>query len=360
MHKACAVILAGGRGQRFWPLSTRQRPKQMLSVVGGKPLVQCAIERLDGVVASDRIFIVTAAAHAEHIRSVCRNVPAENILGEPASRDTAAACTLAAAVIKARHSDSVVCILPADHVIGDVTCFHRTLRQAIQTALEWPVLVTIGLLPTCPSTGFGYIECGERTHEREGVEFHRVRRFVEKPNRDTAVQYMRAGNFYWNSGMFVWTVQTFSHALSRYHSRLSDMFSRLQSLADSPRFSGTLADWYASLDRISVDYAILEKADNILMARGTFPWQDVGSWASLASVISPDADGNVWTGTGEALASSNNIIVSRERPTMLLGVHDLIVVQAADVTLVCARDRAEDVKQLVQHLEQRGSYEAIL
>ncbi|MDI6775229.1 MAG: mannose-1-phosphate guanylyltransferase [Verrucomicrobiota bacterium] len=360
MDKCYAVIMAGGRGRRFWPLSAAKRPKQVLAITGDKPLIALAVERLGGLIPPERAFVIAGAQHVGAIGRAAPNLPKENIVGEPVGRDTAAVCALASALIKARDPSAAFCILTADHIIRDIDVFQETLRQGFDTALKRPALLTIGIRPTFPCTGYGYIEFGDASCASAGIEFFKVRRFVEKPDAATAEAYIRAGNFCWNSGMFIWTVETFQNALARYQPPLLAMAARLQAAVGTRRFAASLAEEYNAIERISVDHAIMEKADNILMARGAFRWHDVGSWSALADLLPANAQGNITIGMSEALDASGNIVVSSERPTMLLGVSGLVVVQAAGATLVCDRERTEDVKKLVDLLEKKGGYEAVL
>ena len=288
------------------------------------------------------------------------DLPRANIIGEPVGRDTAAACALGAAVVAARDRGAALCVLTADHVIGDAPRFRATLAAALDMALSREVLVTLGIPPACPSTGFGYVEAGETLPPAGPVTFRKVLRFVEKPDRARAEEFVRSGRFFWNSGMFAWSVRTFRAALAEHRPALLAAWERLRAAADGPEFESTMDAVYGGLERISVDYAILEHARNIVMARAEFPWDDVGSWPALANHFAADASGNVTLGRCESLDSSGNVVVSRDRLTALIGVSDLVVVQAEGVTLVCRKDRAQDVKRLVKRLEEKGGFGDLL
>jgi mannose-1-phosphate guanylyltransferase len=355
-----AVIMAGGKGERFWPLSTSRRPKQVLSLVGGKPLIQMAVERLDGLIPPERVFVVTSADMAEPIRRHAPALPPANVIGEPAPRDTAAACALGMAAVGAHDPEGVMCVLTADHVIGNHAVFHATLRDAAQVARTQHALVTIGIPPAEPSTGFGYIEGGDPVPYTGATEFVKARRFVEKPDAATAQAYVASGNFYWNSGMFVWTVDAFRHALRRHRPRLLDMVEQVVPHIGRADCAAVLERAYADLEKISIDYAVMEKAGNIIMARGAFSWNDVGSWPALENHFPRNADGNVVLGQGEAVDAEHNIVVSHERLTALVGVRDLVVVQAPGATLICHKERAQDVKAMVRKLAQHGAYDELL
>ena len=355
-----AVILAGGRGERFWPLSTQACPKQLLSLVGDKPLLRQAVDRLEGLIPPERVYVITNEDLVEASQQAAPQLPHENIIGEPMGRDTAAAAALGAVLVKARDPKASFCILTADHIIGDPDVYQATLRESLQLAQEEDVLITIGIPPTEPSTGYGYIEATDTRDERGGVEFLEANRFVEKPDRETAEKYVAAGTYFWNSGMFIWSVHALEQALRRHRPVLADMMERLLPWVKTPDFLIELAREYDALEKISIDYALMEKADNILMVRGTFAWDDVGSWPALENHFTPNEDGNITIGNCAALDADGNIVYSKDRLTALIGVQDLVVVQAKGVTLICPRARAQDVKKLVDKLRQNGSYDGLL
>lgn len=353
-----AVILAGGSGERFWPLSTRERPKQFISIFGGKPLLSLAVERLRGLIPPERIIIITASRLLEATRACAPAVPPENIVGEPCARDTAAACALAGALVESRDRQGVFGILTADHLMQDEECFRKTLATALGLAARREVLVTIGIPPTRPSTGYGYIHAVEPLDGEDGTIL-RARRFVEKPDEQTAQLYLADGNYYWNGGMFIWNVRAFRSALFEHCPQLSALYRTVLD-SDPAEMEQVLAATYPALSKISIDYALMEKAGNIVVLPGDFGWDDVGSWPAMASHFKPDAAGNVEIGACETIDSSDNIIVSETRLTALIGVQDLIVVQAGQATLICPRERAQEVKALVAHLARRPDAEKYL
>lgn len=355
-----AVILAGGKGERFWPLSTSRRPKQLLSLVGDKPLLAQAVDRIDGIVPRENRWIITRQDLREACREAAPGVPAEQVIGEPVGRDTAAAVALAAALVKSRDPNGVFCILTADHVIGGLPAFQQAIRASLLRASAEPVLVTLGIPPAFPSTGYGYVEAGDDLGNTEGVSFWKARRFVEKPDAEKAKRYLAAGNFFWNSGMFAWSVEAITRAFALYRPALAGLMEQLLPVAGTPALHDNLATVYPSLEKISIDYAVMEKADNIVMARGSFTWDDVGSWTALENHVAPDADGNTVVGTLAGMDASGNIVYSRDHLTALLGVKELIVVQAPGVTLVCPRERAQDIKKLVEKLRGQGTPDEVL
>lgn len=345
-----AVILAGGKGERFWPLSTAALPKQCLALVGDQPLITQAVARLEGCISPERIFIVTNRDLVDLCRDVVPQLPAGHIVGEPMGRDTAPAVALGTALVQARDPDGVFCVLTADHVINDVPLFHTTLQHAFDLASEHNMLITIGIQPDEPSTAFGYIEAGGPVAERDGIPFVHASRFVEKPDAETARAYLEKGTFCWNSGMFIWTVNGLLAAFDQHCPHLAELAKSLAGAVAAGTLDARLDETYPDLEKISIDYALMEKADNIAMARGTFGWDDVGSWTALARHFPKDADGNVSIGDADHLHTTRNIVISKERPTALIGVQNLIVVQAEGVTLVCAQDRAQEIKDLVSLL----------
>ena len=360
MNKTFAVIMAGGKGERFWPLSTSKHPKQVLSLIGGKPLLALAVDRLKGLIPPERIMVITSAELVQAVKESVPELPLENIIGEPFGRDTAAACALASAIVRVKQPDGAFCILTADHIIKDIDLFQTTLEESFEIALSENTLLTIGIKPAFPSTGFGYLEAGATISYKGGIEFFKTKRFVEKPDKKTAGQYMESGNFYWNSGMFIWSVKSFQNALAKYQPHLLEMADSILPAVGTSRFDSCLKEEYNKLDKISVDYAVMEKADNIVMAKGTFRWDDVGSWPALEDHFESDSSNNIIIGKCENIDSTGNVVVSNERLTALIGVKDMVVVQAENATLICPKDRAQDVKKMVKLLRETGRYRDIL
>jgi mannose-1-phosphate guanylyltransferase len=355
-----AVIMAGGKGERFWPLSTSKHPKQLLALVGDKPLIAQAVERLEGLIEPENVFVVTNADLVEATQQAAPMLPPENVVGEPVGRDTAAAVACGGALVAARDSAGVFAVLTADQVMGDLEVFKATLKGGMALAEREEVLVTIGIEPTFPSTGFGYIETGNRLDPQGGVEFKKALRFVEKPDAATAQRYLEEGRFLWNSGMFIWSVPTLAAAFAAHCPEMKALMETLTGFAKKGEIGAGMAQAYPELKKISVDYALMEKADNIVTACGTFMWDDVGAWPALESHFPQDQNGNTLIGDGVAQDAAGNIIYSKDRLTALIGVQDLIVVQAEGVTLVCPKDRAQEIKQLVVRLRESGDYAELL
>jgi mannose-1-phosphate guanylyltransferase len=355
-----AVIMAGGRGERFWPLSTSTHPKQLLALVGDKPLIAQAVDRLDGLIPPENVFVVTNADLVGATREAAPMLPAENIVGEPVGRDTAAAVACGAALVAAGDPTGVFAVLTADQVMGDLDVFKATLSGGMDLAEQNEILVTIGIQPTFPSTGFGYIESGEAFQTLENIMFRKAVRFVEKPDADTAQSYLDTGRFFWNSGMFIWSVPTLGKAFKAHCPEMKKLMDELTAFAVRGEIFQGLEKTYPALGKISIDYALMEKADNIVMACGTFAWDDVGSWPALESHFPQDDAGNTLIGECEQFDSKNNIIYSKDRVTAVIGAENLIVVQADGVTLVCPKDRAQDIKKMVTALREKGSRRKLL
>ena len=345
-----ALILAGGSGQRFWPLSRRNRPKQLLRLVSERTLLEEAVARLENFVSADRILILTNVEQEKAVRDLLKEFPKENIIAEPAKRDTAAAVALGAGWVAARDHSATMLAFPADHVIADRTAFLATMKTAAAAAEETGALVTIGIKPTWACPGFGYIEQGEAVKLRgeDKIAVHRVIRFREKPNVDLAESFLRKGNFRWNAGMFVWSVPTVLSEFNRHTLELADFISQVRSSKDLDK---VLRERFAKLPRISFDYAIMEKAERVLVVEATFDWDDVGSWQAVARYFKKDEHGNIANHPLTALDSRDNIVFNDGETTIaLLGIHNLIVVRTGDAILICHRHQAEKIKNLVGKL----------
>jgi mannose-1-phosphate guanylyltransferase len=346
-----ALILAGGSGERFWPLSRRARPKQLLSLFSKKALLEETVTRLDGLIPPERILILTNAEQENAVRKLLFDFPKENIVAEPAKRDTAAAIALGTGWVAVRDHAAIMVVLPADHVITNRAAFQDTVTLAADAAEETSELVTIGVTPTWACPGFGYIEHGKpvRLHNRpDNDAIHRVVRFREKPNPDLAESLLRRGNFRWNAGMFVWSVPTLLREINRHAPELADFISQLRAPGN---FQKALSERFAKLPRISFDYAIMEKADRVLVVEAGFDWDDIGSWHAVANYFEKDKRGNAANQAITAVDSSNNIVFVENGATIaLLGVHDLIVVRTPDAILVCHRHEAERIKDLIGKL----------
>ena len=346
--KIYGVVMAGGGGTRLWPLSTGKKPKQFLNLSGRETLVNEALDRLSGV--AQETFIVTNAAQAQEMFSqTAGRVPQDHILREPAARNTAACIGYAAMTILKKYGDGILCVVPSDPYIRDEEGFRQTLREAAAAAQETDALVTIGIRPTFPSTGYGYI----KNTAVEGKAWRRVEEFVEKPDEETAKRYLAEG-YAWNSGMVIWRASTI---LSWLEKLLPDIHAYLERIAESfgtEREEEVLWEIYPKIPKISVDYGIMERADDVLMIPGDFGWSDVGGWDAFDALKERDENGNITVGKTLLLDSRGCTAYSVDRLIAAVGVKDLIIVQAGESVLVCPASQAQRVKEIVETLAEKG------
>jgi mannose-1-phosphate guanylyltransferase len=345
------LILAGGSGERFWPLSRKTRPKQMLALFSKETLLESTLRRLEDLVPPSHILILTNEDQEHGVRGLAPHLPPENIVAEPAKRDTAAAIALGVGWVAARSAQATMVVLPADHLINDSGAFHDTLRVAIAAAQETGELVTIGIKPTWACPGFGYIEQGAPVKLRTALKgpgvFHVVR-FREKPGIDLAESFLQQGNFRWNAGMFIWTIPAILNAFERHAPPLADFVARIHG---GSNFNRLLREVFPTLPKISIDYAVMEKVRQVLTVEASFDWDDVGSWVAAAKYFATDATHNCANTAIKAVSSANNIVFCNGKKFVgLIGVSDLIVVQTEDALLVCNRHDAEKIKELVAQI----------
>jgi len=348
-ENAYAVILAGGNGERLWPLSTPERPKQFVELFGGKPLIRHAVDRLEGLIPPERVLVVTAERLVPMTRKALPNVPRANIFGEPCRRDTAAAVAVACGLVRRLGGpDAIGCILTADQLMDPAEKLRQALGDAILAAAKTGAIVTMGIVPTYPATGFGYIESGDAADIGTKTQFCEVRRFVEKPDARTAEKYIATGRFSWNAGMFIWKESAMEAEFAAWAPDIAQLVGKV---AESKNVAETLKREYPPLRAISVDYAVMEKSKNILVAKSEFRWDDVGSWLSIPNHFSRDDDGNTRLGKTAVLGTSGSVVVSDEgHLTAVVGLSDVVVVHTPNATLVCSKERAGDLKSLVKSL----------
>lgn len=346
------VIIAGGKGERFWPQSRAERPKHLLPVVGDEPLLTQTVKRVLPIVPKENIFVITSAVQEKGVRAVCRDLPKENVIAEPVGRDTAAAVGLAAAIVGARDPEGVFAVLPADHVIHNGKKYQSDLKAAFAAAAKAPVMVTIGITPDEPATGFGYVQRGKLWQKANRREVFAVKRFVEKPDLKTAKKYLKSGDYYWNAGMFVWSVPVVETAIAKFAPKLDAGLQLIRTaLAKGRKLVPVLKKVYPDLQKISVDYALLEKSDNVVMLPSTFDWDDVGAWPAVARHFKADKAGNVKRGEVLVEQASGNIVFSEGKHLVtVVGADNLIVVHTPEATLVCPKDKAQEIKALLKHV----------
>ena len=344
-----AVIMAGGIGSRFWPASRKEHPKQFLDVFGDGTLIQNTVARLQGLIPPERCLVVTHDRYVEKTKKQLPAVPDENILAEPISRNTAPCITYAAATLVDRDPDATMVVLPADHVIGNVAQFHDTLDVATEAAQESGALVTIGIEPTYPATGYGYIQYDGDENEEDTLEAHPVRTFAEKPDQSTAERFIDSGDFLWNSGMFIWRADTILDQVETHLPDAHDAFEPVLEAGDDVD-ADTLTQAFQNSPRISIDYGVMEQADTVYVVPGSFEWNDVGDWRAVYDLSDKNELGNVIKGNVIMQDSSRCLVQAGDRLVVLVGIHDMVVVDTDDAVLVCNRESAQQVKQVVEYL----------
>jgi mannose-1-phosphate guanylyltransferase len=354
-----AVIMAGGIGSRFWPMSRKETPKQFIQVVQENTLIQNTVARLQGVIPPERIFIVTHARYVQQTHEQLPAIPFENILAEPVARNTAPCITYAAHRLHQLDSDATMVVLPADHVIQNVKKFHDVLHRGINAAQRDLALVTIGIHPTYPATGYGYVQYeGAGDHETDDVQAYPVKTFAEKPDLATAERFMDSGDFLWNSGMFIWRTESILSAIKEYIPDVYDAFEAIENQFGTENDEKEVAKAYAICPSISVDYGVMERSKNVFVIPGDFDWNDVGDWKAVYDLHEKNSSGNVILGNAIAQDARNCMIHANNRLIVVVGMDDTIVVDTEDATLICHQERTQQVKNVVDFLnaEQLESF----
>ena len=350
--KTTAVIMAGGKGERFWPKSRNSLPKQFLSLTDdGKTMIQLTAKRLLPLIPYDDMFIVTNKDYIELVKEQLPEIPTENILAEPMARNTAPCIGFAAAVISRKYEDAVMMVLPSDHLIKFEEMYLDTISLATEVAKEDGTLVTIGITPNYPETGYGYINFGKDEKHAQHRGVYAVKRFVEKPNTETAKEYLNSGQYLWNSGMFVWKLSTI---VQKFQELLPDMHEGILHIADSfntPTYEGTLENAFSKFKSISIDYGIMEHAENIYTIPGNFGWDDVGSWLALERVNRTNDNGNMVQGDVITVDTENSIIVGNKKLIAAVGLEDMVIIDTDDAILICAKGATQDVKKVIENLK---------
>ena len=348
-----AVIMAGGSGKRFWPAGRARIPKQLLAIASERTMVQETIARLGPAFPGERIMVVTSAAQAPELARQLPRLRRRSIVVEPEGRDTAACVGLAAVLISKRDPDGVMAVIPADHVIKPASAFMGAVRAAADVALRERALVTFGIKPTHPATGYGYLRRGKRFPGPRKLKLYRVEEFKEKPDPRTARRYLAAGRYYWNSGIFVWRASTILEEIERCLPEHGSLLARIAAASEKER-GRVIRAVYPKFKRISIDFGVMERARDVRAIEAPFEWDDAGSWAALARLRRPDASGNVVAAPHVGIDTSGCIIVSRAgRLIATAGLKDTIIVDTGDALLVVPKDRAEDVKKIVDRLDAR-------
>jgi len=351
-----AMIMAGGGGTRFWPRSRTARPKQFLTFSGDRTLLQGTLDRIEPVIAPEQSWIMTSAAHAAEASRQLPKVPTEQIVGEPFGRDTAACIALGAALIARTDPAGTIIVMPADHVIEPEASFQKAVQAAAAICDDFPdALLTFGIPPTYPATGYGYIHRGGRVVERLGIPACHVQAFKEKPDVSTAETFLKSGEYDWNAGIFVWKVATILEALAQNAPQHFEAARNIAAAWGTPEQSEVFAQQYQSLQKISIDFAVMEKAPKVLVLQAPYQWDDVGSWLALERRHPQDAEGNTILAPHVGLGTKNCVIVGEShRLITTINVQNLLIIQDGDALLVANRDDEATVKQLVDRLKQQG------
>ncbi len=354
--KLYAVIMAGGVGSRFWPRSRAATPKQLLNIFGEKTMIQETVKRLNGLVDNNNIFVITNKIQKGKIEEQLPEVPSENIIAEPYGKNTAPCVALSAVIVNKLNPDGVILTLPADHLIFDEEKFRNTLTKAAEFAYTKDSLVTIGITPTRPETGYGYIQMNE---EEVADRIHKVETFAEKPNLATAKRFLKSGDFFWNSGMFVWRSDSILSELENY---MPDLYSRILDVREAfgtDKFEDTLLNIYGQLKSISIDYGVMEKSKKVFLIKGDFNWNDVGSWEAVYRLSEQDKNGNVFIGDVYSENTLGSYIRNDKKFTAVIGVENLVVIETDDALLIVNRNEAQNVKNIVDYLKMKNKSDLI-
>ena len=342
-----AMIMAGGRGTRFWPLSRNEKPKQFLSVINHKTLLESTIDRVHPLIPSSRVRILGNIVHKKWLKAFADSIPSSHILFEPVSRNTAACIGWAATELLETDPEAVMVVLPADHYVYPKAGFQNVVQKAVDIAQKEAVLVTIGIVPDHPHVGYGYIEVND---EIESNHFQ-VKAFYEKPSLEVALTYLETGRYFWNSGMFIWKVSTILDAFKRHLPAHYEVLQKIRHLKKDRMYAKNLRGLFEKFDNISIDYGIMEKAGaETRLIPAKFKWSDIGSWTSLEDFWHKDTYGNAFHGKKVTLDSSNNLIYSQDRTIALVDVHDMIVVDSGDAIMILPKSSDQRIKDLVAHL----------
>jgi mannose-1-phosphate guanylyltransferase len=348
------LIMAGGAGTRFWPKSRERRPKQLLPIIGEGTMLQNTVRRLLPLVPAENIFVISNQAQYPGIVEQLPDLPQENIIVEPRPKNTAACIGLGAVLLQQREPDGVMVVLPADHLINDDEVFRETLQNAGKIAAEEDVLITIGIQPTYPATGYGYIQFSNRPVAVGQAAAYRVKTFAEKPNLETAKSFLDSGDFLWNSGMFVWRIPVIMAQLEEHLPHHYDGLREISRYLGSPEQNAIIDRVYQQIKSISIDYGVMEKAKNVVVLRGQFRWNDLGSWEEVYKLLPKDQDYNATIGNQHVLLDSNGCLVDVPGKTVAaVGLRDLMIVETEDALLLCPRSRAQEVKDLVELIKRR-------
>ncbi len=356
MENLLCLIMAGGSGTRFWPRSRSLKPKQYLDIAGDQSLLQSTLKRFETITFPGNCYIVSNKLQSGILEEQATSIPGENLIYEPVGKNTLPCIGLSAIMAQKKHPDGIMIVSPSDHLIMDTVSFRETIMTAVKVAAEKDGIVTIGINPTYPATGYGYVKTGSGIFKEGEIGQYKVDRFIEKPDEATAAGYLKSGGYFWNSGMFIFKISVFLDAVQTFAPELYSGLRKIESARGSSSFEKTLETIYSGFESISVDYGIMEHARNIFLVEGNFDWNDLGSWESVYQVSEKDSNENATSGTGEALfiGSTNSFAHTDTGLVAIIGLDDVMVVRDGNAVLVCKRDAAENVKQAVECMKQRN------
>ena len=353
MSNTYCLIMAGGAGTRFWPRSRVKKPKQYLSLFGDQSLIQESVKRFANFIPEEAIFVVSAKSQQEVLESQTGNLPKANLIFEPVGKNTLPAIGLAALLIADKDPDGVMIVSPSDHLIQNDELFRQCIESAVLIAEKKEGIVTIGITPKFPATGYGYVQTGEEVQIGQSIKSYTVQKFVEKPNVDVATGYLQSGGFFWNSGIFVFKVSVFLDAVKTHAPELYADLMRIKEHIGIESYEEALDRIYREVKSISIDYGILEKANNVFLVQGDFVWNDLGSWEEVYKYNAKDENQNVQAGKVIFIDTKNSYVYAPDSLVAIVGLEDVIVVQEGNTILVCKRDQAEEIKAVVGEITER-------
>lgn len=351
------VIMAGGKGERFWPKSREEMPKQFINLTGEDSMILATYKRVRKWLPAERVHVVTGADYADAVAQHIPELPRENIIVEPAGRNTAPCIGLAALYLERKDPDAVMVVLPADHLIKDEDAFIKCLKASAEAAAAGDYLVTMGITPTRPDTGYGYIKVSEKYPLAGHQDVYKVEAFVEKPDAEKAAGYLASGGYLWNSGMFSWRVKTIRGLIREFMPELHTGLELIREAFDKPDFDRVLDREYLKFEKVSIDYGIMEKASGVYVIPGSFGWDDVGTWTALDRVLNLDELGNLFHGSVVSIDTRGCIIEGKTKLIAAIGVEDLVVIDTDDVMFICNKEKAQDIKKLLEKMRAEGLQE---
>lgn len=347
--------MAGGVGTRFWPRSRKLYPKQLLNIIGSRSMIQLTFDRIKDLTSTEKILVITNEDQKPLVEKQLPEIPSENIIAEPMGRNTAPCIGLAATIISARKDDhEEMVVLPADHLVGDIQDFQNTIIAGVEYVKEQNCLMTLGITPSYPETGYGYIQSDKKIHESKGKEIFKVKTFAEKPNKDTAERFIKSGDFYWNSGMFIWRVDSILTEIDEYLPELSENLIKIEKAYNTKKFHDTVYDVYSRTKSISIDYGVMENTKHVCLIKANFSWNDLGSWEAVYNISPKDNHGNVVESKSAIVINAqNNYIYSTKKLVAAVDVEDLVLVEMEDAILVCKKENSQNVKAVVDFLKRK-------